>query len=602
MEHGYIYIRNHPSYDLHNACKLGKTINIPDRDTQYSTGEIIRGKFTHVFQVKLSQLNLIDCLLKNKFKDYNVKYTGGTEFYSTNIINLIEPYFTNMNINFKKLTDEQIDNLTRTQRVKKIFKKINTKLLIDMLKNTDNNWSIREYQNNIINYSKNRLLEENKIYIELPTGGGKSFIVYNLLNFLQSNLIIIVSPRKIINSQNISDKYLQILTKKYLIHNLSENDSLDDFLNLNDNKIIICCTQSLNKIYNSILLYNLKNIAVWFDEAHWGVEDWTNNLTCEANKFWLQNNCNINYRIFTSASPNKLLVLNNENIFGKLYSPITVQELINLKWLAPITTCMYSENKANVENINYVLNTFTEKNRKYGFSFHNTQDSAFNLFYKHYTEYINEKTIIKPFLLIEKTYKANRIINLDYNYKNIKTYEESISSMGYVVAKYSMGYDFSNLDFLYLSDPKLSVQDIKQCIGRGIRSDQLGINGSNKEKKLIISIPIYLDVKDNLEQNYIKYSKIIEVLKYFLHNQEIIELETNLEEIKLLKNTNLKSNIIFKCDTCNKIFKSKQNLNYHLENSVCTKEKIFKCEKCNKIFADKRNLQYHQTNSVCEKK
>jgi hypothetical protein len=38
---GYIYVRNHPSYE--DACKMGKSNNIPERDTQYATGEIKRG-------------------------------------------------------------------------------------------------------------------------------------------------------------------------------------------------------------------------------------------------------------------------------------------------------------------------------------------------------------------------------------------------------------------------------------------------------------------------------------------------------------------------------------------------------------------------------
>ena len=31
---GYIYVRNHPSYDGENACILGKTENIYDTDAQ----------------------------------------------------------------------------------------------------------------------------------------------------------------------------------------------------------------------------------------------------------------------------------------------------------------------------------------------------------------------------------------------------------------------------------------------------------------------------------------------------------------------------------------------------------------------------------------
>jgi hypothetical protein len=39
--HGYIYVRNHSSCDLNNACKLGKTSNIPNKDSQYAIGRIL---------------------------------------------------------------------------------------------------------------------------------------------------------------------------------------------------------------------------------------------------------------------------------------------------------------------------------------------------------------------------------------------------------------------------------------------------------------------------------------------------------------------------------------------------------------------------------
>ena len=48
---GYIYVRNHPSYDVDDACKMGKANNISERDTQYATGEIKRGYFDAVFEV-----------------------------------------------------------------------------------------------------------------------------------------------------------------------------------------------------------------------------------------------------------------------------------------------------------------------------------------------------------------------------------------------------------------------------------------------------------------------------------------------------------------------------------------------------------------------
>ena len=131
-----------------------------------------------------------------------------------------------------------------------------------------------------------------------------------------------MSPRKIVNLQNISQKYLQILKDNYITFNYSIDNNIDEYLKMSNKKIVICCSQSINKMYETIISLSITNITIWFDEAHWGIEDWIDNINLQ---FWLLNNKNIKYRIFTSASPNKSKILKNENIFGKLYSPIKVK-------------------------------------------------------------------------------------------------------------------------------------------------------------------------------------------------------------------------------------------------------------------------------------
>jgi hypothetical protein len=525
---GYIYIREHTSYDNYNLCKLGKTMNIPERDSQYATSEIKRGKFSYVYEVNDKQLSIIERLLQYELKEYNIRYDGGTEFYDKIITEQIKDIFKKYRIEYRQLNDEDISNLMRHQRIRKILNKINIRNLINFLKTVRKNdinmynWKPREYQQEIINYCTNELLENNKIYIELPTGGGKSFIVYNLLRILQSEFIIIFSPRKIINSQNISFKYLQLLNKTFKVFDYSINNNIEDFIISNGNKILICCTQSVKKIYNFIK--NISNISIWFDEAHWGIEEWINKLSDNLEfNYLLTDTINIKYKIFTSASPDKQLVNENINIFGKLYSPIKVNELIKLKWLTPIKPYIYSENKENINKVNYILSEFTNKNRNFGFSFHNYQPNAFNLFYDHYNEYKNNITNIKPFLLIgddfnEKKESKLNYISLDYYYRDVKTFEENINSIAYVVAKYSIGYDFNKIDFISLTDRKLSIKDIIQSIGRGIRSDELGIDGKNLNKLLMILLPIYVNFNEDLKT---EYSRIIDVLKYLLYDVEI---------------------------------------------------------------------------------
>lgn len=517
----YIYVRSHLSYDQYDACKLGKTNNIPERNSQYITGEIERGYFETVFEV--SNTNNVELLLQEEFSEFNVRFDAGTEFYKKEIINRIEPYLNKNKIEYRKLSKQEINDLTRCNKDKKTI-------------NKEYVWNEREYQTEIIDNSKKELLSNHKLYIELPTGGGKSYIVYNLFKYIKSQFIIIVSPRKIVNSQNISQKYLQILEEKYDTFNYSTDNNIDKFLKLTSKKIIICCTQSIKKIRDNILSNRINNITIWFDEAHWGIEDWISNLNKDINlQFWLKDNNDIKYRIFTSASPNKQIVLKNENIFGKMQQSIKVKELIDLNWLSKIQVYIYSENKKDVSNIRYIISDFIEKNKQFGFSFHNKQKNAFNLFYNHYKRYKKNKTNIKPFLLISDNFTIEREpkldeIQLEYNFRDIKCFENTCYSIGYVVAKYSIGYDFNKLDFMCLSDPKLSIQDIKQCIGRGIRPDELGINGSNKEKILLVSLPFYINA-DN------KYDRILEVLKYLIHDIEIPIKEIEFKNRHTFKNS-----------------------------------------------------------------
>lgn len=604
---GYIYVRNHQSYDIDDVCKIGKAKNIPDRDTQYATGEIMRGYFEAIFSVPIKQMGIIERLVQNEFSNLNVKYNAGTEFFSRKVIPFIEPYLTTLGVRYKKLSQQEISNLLRCNRVKETVKKINIQSLIQMLKSkrTDEQyfWNEREYQKTTIDFCKNELTHENKVYIDMPTGGGKSCIVYNLFNYLKSEFIIIFSPRKIVNSQNVSEKYLQILKDDYITFNYSTNNNFDEYMRLPNKKIVICCTQSVSKIYEKILSNSITNITIWFDEAHWGVEDWVDNLNDNINsQFWLLDNKHIKYRIFTSASPDKQKIIRNENIFGELYSPIKVRELINLNWLSEIKPYVYSENKENVDNINYIISDFNEKNKKFGFSFHNKQKNAFNLFYKHYTHYKHGKTHVKPFLLvsnnfnIEKEPKLQEIV-LEYNYRDVKTFETTIYSIGYVVAKYSMGYDFNKLDFMCLSDPKLSTQDIKQCIGRGTRPDKLGENGSNKEKILVVSLPVYID--DNSDD---KYEKIIEVLKYLLYDVEIpfkeIEFKNRCEphhnEVKHISN-GCNSN---EYDGINDVKSTLLNL-LELENKKTALGITYK--KAKNIIADKNIKSKEEYYELCEK-
>jgi len=512
---GYLYIRINELYQKYNSCKFGITECIISRDVVYTTGEIKRGYFELVIQIHHNKMKILEKLLQNYFKslDLHIIFNGGTEFFKNDIIKLVIPFLQKINIKFKVLSRNEINNLIRKSYYQ--FKKINIKNLLDVLKNYASTLNFcnlktnRPYQSTIINYSTIKINEEHRIYIELATGGGKSVISYNLFSNIDADTILIFSPRKIINVQNIKSQYLDLLNYKYDVYNFSNNTiSFNDFIKLPNKKLMIACTQSSDKVNEYIIRYNIKNITIWFDEAHWAVEEWINN---ENKLFWLIDNDFIKYRIFTSASPNKELCLNNIKYFGELYSPIKVNELIKLKWLCSIQPHVFSINNDNNDLLYFNLEGFTRLKRKFGFSFHNKQINAFNLFYKHYIKYKATETTIKPFLLVGDDFNEPEIIKLHYDYKNIDIYQNNNESIGYVVAKYSMGYDFNKMDFMSICDPKLSVKDIIQCVGRGLRPDELGINKTNLDKFLVVFIPIFINFKT---EN--KFEKVIQVLHYLI--------------------------------------------------------------------------------------
>jgi hypothetical protein len=138
--------------------------------------------------------------------------------------------------------------------------------------------------------------------------------------------------------------------------------------------------------------------AVKFPVGNEKLIDYRNSLD-NYKKYWLSDT-HIKYRLFTSASPNEEIVKENTNIFGELYCPISIREFINEKWLAPITPLIYSEDNKNVNKIKYMLDDFTEKNRTFGFSFHNDCINAHEMFIKHVQLYNDKLTKIKPFLLL----------------------------------------------------------------------------------------------------------------------------------------------------------------------------------------------------------
>jgi len=111
----------------------------------------------------------------------------------------------------------------------------------------------------------------------------------------------------------------------------------------------------------------------------------------------------------------------------------------------------------------------------------------------------------------------------------------------------------------------------------------------------------------NNHKNKAKYCLILqgkiepkeEVFKCNLCDK-ILSTKQNLEVHKQ-KCKGLKKIEEFKCNYCNKILSSKQNLEIHIKKcEIIVEKEEFKCEHCDKILSTKRNLNGHL--NVCDKK
>ena len=534
---GYIYIRDNELYKEDNIYKVGITTSIKDRSNTYITGELYRGFYVKIYEFNINQqkLNIIDRLFKTEFKYLNIYYDGGTEFYDRCIINLIEAFFIKYKFDFITTTEDELKR--KIYNIYNNFLKLSNKLL-----NNENKEVLRDYQIDAITYITAELKINNRCYLHLATGAGKSKIAINVISNIQPSNIIIFSPRVNIKNQNIDKKYLEILDLRKFKYN-----------------IYSYCYQSYKNVYNLIQKNKIKDIFIWFDESHWALDNWvyvsikdTDTDNEKENKkikqFFINDDIYIKYRLFTTASPNKNVIINNKNSYGEFYEPIKFKDLKVQGYLSDIEVEIFDK-EIEMERIEYnslIFNTFNKHNeeRKLGFSFHNTCNSAYLSYLHHLKEFKDRKIDIKPYLLINEEFIKNEkenfnddCINNKEDLKDIKKIKKEIGdinydteitnfekevgnnqkALGYVVAKYSIGYDNKNIDIIYFTDPKLSFKDIIQSIGRGTR-----ING-NKKLRIILPTNSNNDVGNN-------YKKIENVLKYLL-----IDIELEYNKIKSYK-------------------------------------------------------------------
>lgn len=140
---GTIYFRDNAWYKMENVIKMGVSSVVKNRSNGYITGEVERGEYIYIIEIPLEKMRILDRCLKRYFKSYHIYKGGGTEFYNRCIIELIEPYLKQLNMEYRIFTKEEIHGLNRGERlvnipnvnkVKQVINQINVKNIIQKYK------------------------------------------------------------------------------------------------------------------------------------------------------------------------------------------------------------------------------------------------------------------------------------------------------------------------------------------------------------------------------------------------------------------------------------------------------------------------------------
>ncbi len=523
MDIGYIYIRTNEYWDLYDAYKLGKTLNIPDRETSYITSEIKRGKYIIVIELDASILDDIEKKLQLYFTELNlyIKFNAGTEFFNKKIINYIIPYFDENNILYKILSDNDIDNLIRKIR-------IHDDISHDDIYN--NTYHPRDYQMEIINKSSDYFQNNKKGLLIIPCGVGKTLISLWITYKLNSNTILIGVPNKLLLKQWYNIIYILFKNIPCLI--VSDGISMDNitcFLENNKKKCIVITTySSSHKIYYATQYIDFSFDMKINDEAHHLT---SNNIIIENNekKFIQMLNISSNKQISLTATIKQLENIDNNNIisndnieyFGDIIDKRCLLWAINKNIVCDyvIQTIIMNEEELNQ---NFEKNYFTEDNEKRLFlSAFSSLKSIFDGNSHHLLVYSNNKNNSLKIVKYIKTLLDDNFFDIEdlyySSYHSDMSSKEQVniinkfekSKYGIITCVYCLGegYDNNNIDGVVFSENMSSNIRIVQS---SLRASRKNINQPNKIAKIILPI-LHKDdwLEDNNNQDLRKIKEVI---------------------------------------------------------------------------------------------
>jgi superfamily II DNA or RNA helicase len=545
---GYIYVRNHISYN--NCCKLGKTNNVPERDTQYATGELNRGKFELVIEMAKNVIGIVEKMLQNYFNvlGFHIQHDGGTEFYKRCIINLIVPYLEKTNVKFKILSKYEIDNFVRSKRIQKLRTNKTLLTFVKNIKTIVQRPQQRPYQSLIIRDSIEYFQSHDKGMLVLICGVGKTLISLWIAQQLKTNTLIIGVPNLLLLKQ--WNKVVLELFPEIPILLVSDDVHTTDincFLMKNKCRCVVITTyHSAHKVDSQItfdikildevhhltskdkklsgkksfiemldipakkqlsLTATLKQLELDYDSDNVISNDdvkYFGEIIAQRNLLWaITNNIVCDYVIQTIIAHEDQLEnqLKHFNITDENDKQLFLSAYVSLKSINDGHShhlLIYSNNSKNSKKIINFIQLLLE-NKYFVFP---------NLYYSHYIGEMKPKD-------------KNTIIN------RFKTSNQGIISCVYCLGE---GWDLPLLDAVVFSENMTSNIRIVQSALRAIRKY---IHDLLKKTKIILSIMNKDDWLENNDNTDLK--KVKEVIYQMGLEDETIEYKIKVSRIEIIK-------------------------------------------------------------------
>lgn len=553
---GYIYVRNHPSYDVYDVCKMGKANNIPERDTQYATGEIKRGYFEVVFEVPIEKMGIVERLLQNEFSELNVKYDAGTEFYNKKIITHIEPYLITLGIKYRKILKKEISDLVRCNRVKNTIKKINIQSLIHILKSERTNKQIISYiprndQTIIIEKSVIHFQQYDKGVLVLMCGVGKTLISLWITQEINSNTILIGVPNKLLLKQWEDVICNMFKNTPYLI--VSSGICIEDinrFLENNKEKCIVITTySSAHKVYRSTQYTDFVFDMKILDEVHhltsYDIKEENKKTYVYILKIisHIQLSLTATLKILENKENNRDedIIISNDNVeyFGEIIDRKCLLWAINENIICDYVIQTIITNEEQLEQQLSRFRIIEENDKRLFLSAFASLKSIFEGHSHHLLIYSNNKdNSLKLIQYIKMLLDDNYFDIPDLYYSNYHSdmkskYQKEIinnfenAKFGIITCVYCLGegWDFPLLDGVVFAENMTSNIRIVQSALRASRKNK---KDTNKKTKIILPI---LNRDDWLENNENPDLKKVREVIY----QMGLEDETITQKIKVFR-------------------------------------------------------------------